>query len=254
MKIKNVKIFGERNTSTTAMKLLIEQNSMSAILASNAEELDPYFEMNWPQGKLAVFREVYQDFIFRQNKHPLFSWKHTKPVALWSDALKNHFIIFMIRHPASWVLGLQRKPYHVKIKVPTSLYDFVSCDWPTVERENLEKATFKPLELWNEKARAYLVMREKLNEKDISNEVISFESFAQDQIAVFHKIQKNLIEPCKKVKIISRSTKNASKDHNFYRDYYGNQLWKREIDEKTMALINDQVDWDVAQKFGYSPL
>jgi len=51
-----------------------------------------------------------------------------------------------------------------------------------------------------------------------------------------------------------RSTKDQSKDSNYYRDYYLNEKGRREISSEAMSIINDSVDKELMSHFGYKVL
>ncbi|MDG1718853.1 MAG: hypothetical protein P8H17_03390 [Flavobacteriales bacterium] len=54
-----------------------------------------------------------------------------------------------------------------------------------------------------------------------------------------------------KFKNYDNSTKNDNKDFNDYQDYYLNELWRKELDNDEINLINSKLDLNVLSHFGY---
>lgn len=119
----SIKIFGERNSATTALKQLIERNSSSRVLPSVAEELDPQFRFRMrlltglPMG--SRLGERYIDGVFR-GEQPRFAWKHAATAFDDASSLSDCAVVFAVRHPASWLLALHRRPYHACGPVPAA--------------------------------------------------------------------------------------------------------------------------------------
>ena len=132
MRHVKIKIFGERNSSTNALRRLLEQNTQSRVLPSVAPELDPHFAERMksmaqrPQANL--LQESYVDSIFRTAK-PQFSWKHGATHFASLDDFRDCLVIFALRHPASWLLALHRRPYHALQPVPSRFEDFLQAPW-----------------------------------------------------------------------------------------------------------------------------
>jgi hypothetical protein len=253
----NVKIFGERNSATTALKLLIERNSSSRVLPSVAEELDPMFRARMRMLSRLPFGsrlgERYIDSVFRGNAPP-FSWKHTATEFADIASLRDCVVVFAVRHPASWLLGLHRRPYHSSTRVPKSFAEFLAVRWKTVERDNLGRRSLRPAELWNMKLASYVSVSARLLDAGIPCRWVLFEDFVRDQASVFGALRGLLRNPTTAVSAITASTKERSKGLGYYRDYYGKKRWLADIDEADRKRIDDSVDWSLAARFGYRRL
>lgn len=253
---QRVKIFGERNTGTNALKQLIEKNSDSRVLPSVASELDPWFPLKWrtlallPGGKARI--ERYIDGVFR-GRTPTLAWKHAATnltdVSDFSDCL----VVLTTRHPASWALALYRRPYHSFGEKPSTFPEFLSMRWQPVTRDALTAGAFTPIEMWNMKMRSYVTFASALATKGAAHVWVRFEDFVGDQEAVFDRLRGCLTNPAETCSIVSASTKDPSKDYAYYRDYYRREAWATEIDPDSEAILTDAVDWSIAVAFGYRP-
>jgi hypothetical protein len=142
------KIFGERNTSTNALKQIIESNSFSRCCPSTSKELDPDLarRLGRLQNRSRAAVEAEIDRVFARNTDRE-SWKHCATNFENAGSFADLQIFFLVRHPASWLLSLFRNPYHILGKRPDRLADFLEYPWKTVGRERLGQATFTPLSL-----------------------------------------------------------------------------------------------------------
>lgn len=253
----NVKIFGERNSATTALKRLIERNSSSRVLPSVVEELSPSFGAKrrmlarLPLGP--SLSERYIDSVFR-GKPPRFAWKHAATEFSDAGSLEDCVVVFAVRHPASWLRALHRKPYHLPGRVPAAFPQFLAARWRTVGRDNLGRRALRPAELWNAKMRSYASFSARLLDAGIPCRWVRFEDFVHDQARVFDALRGLLSRPATDVSIVTRSTKERSKSVHFYREYYGNRRWLAEIDAIGRERIDESVDWSLAAQFGYRRL
>lgn len=254
---RTVKIFGERNTSTNALKQLIERNSRSVVAPSIAKDLDPLFSERMAVIKArpdySRAREDYLDSVFRDAR-PLHSWKHAATTFSTADDFAECLIIFTVRHAASWLLALHRQPYHALQPVPDTFAEFISAPWTTTERERLNGETYTPMTLYNTKIASYRALAGRLAARGIEHRFVRFEDFACGQTAVFAGLKTSLHEPADVPAILRHSTKEGGQDPRFYRDYYGEEKWRDELSSTTREMINDKIDWKFAEEFGYRAL
>jgi hypothetical protein len=252
-----IKIFGERNTGTNALKQLIETNSDSRVLPSIAKELDPRFtKVVRLLARLpfkAVLREAYTDHVF-SGRSPRLSWKHTATEFGGAADFSECAVILTTRHPASWLLALHRRPYHAAEKVSTDFSEFLTTKWKPVRRDNLSERFVTPVEMWNVKMRSYMSLARQLSEQGVPFVWLRFEDFVVDQSAAFERIRGFLLSPAESATAVDESTKDKSKSYQYYRNYYGRALWLNEIDERSLGMIDRSVDWEIAGLFDYRPL
>lgn len=255
--MKLVKIFGERNTSTNALKKLLEENSNSRVAPSVIGEVAPRIR---DLVKIATktklphtLRERLIDYGF-SGKTALNSWKHTATNFENIDDLDDAHVIFCVRHPASWVLGLYRKPYQIHETNYSDLRSFLDIRWTTAGRERLQKAPISATETYNMKLESYAQLQESLSNKSISYSIVRHEDFAVNQLEVFSKLAMHLDEPAEHPKELTRSTKDSRKDADYYKNYYGKMLWLKDIDSQSLDKINNEIDWAQLSQYEYSPI
>jgi hypothetical protein len=252
-----IKIFGERNTSTNALKLLIERNSGARLAPSVAREIDPGIarRLKWAR-RLRVpeaLRERMIDRVF-EGHDCLKAWKHTTTRFDDVTPLAGCHVIFCVRHPASWLLGLHRRPYHIHTSIPADLGAFLDLRWNTVGREGLGRAQTSAMELYNLKMAAYADLQSRLGAVSATCSIVRHEDFAVDQAAVFAALVPFLGSPPKAFRPLERSTKDPSRSRSYYEEYYGNQRWRDEIDAECATRINAEIVWSALRPLGYEPL
>lgn len=252
--VAKVKIFGERNTSTNAMKRMIEMNSGARVLPSVVGDLRPGFQhpvmrfFRNLRGSGYTEKRIEETF---ENVTPERSWKHCATIFDDVSYFEGCVVLFMVRNPYSWLQALHRRPYHARQAVPESLEEFLTAEWQPTKRDLVGTQSLTPIELYNRKLSSYLQFMRQLDAGAHLHFVVTFEAFAVDQIAAFQEFGFHLKDCVPAPKALERSTKDRSRDKDFYRDYYGNELWKKDISPGARDIINDGIDWTVANRFGY---
>jgi len=252
-----IKIFGERNTSTNALHLLIERNSVARLAPSVARDLDPTIarRLKWAR-RLRLphaLREQMIDRVFA-GRDCLAAWKHTTPRFDDIAPLAGCHVIFCVRHPASWLLALQRRPYHIPGTIPADFGAFLDLRWKTVGREGLRRAQTSAMELYNLKMAAYADLQARLAAVPATFSIVRHEDFAVDQAAVFASLAPFLEARAGTFRPLERSTKDPSMTRAHYADFYGAERWRDDIDAACAARINAAIDWPVVRPLGYAPL
>lgn len=254
MTVKHVKIYGERNTGTNVLKKLIEENSASQVLPSVTDEVMPAFRRienvlaRIPHS--ASLQDWCGDMVFR-NQPPGMTWKHAATHFDDPSAFSDCLVLLLTRHPASWLLALHRHPYHIDLKKSTNLPVFLEEEFSLLGRDRLKCRTITPPHLWNSKMESYLTFIDQMEKHGIRHRVLKFEDLVTDQATVFSSIDEQLIDPARQISIVEKSTKDDSKNYEYYRNYYGNSLWATEIDEQSRNIIGREIDWKVAGQFHY---
>lgn len=250
-----IKVFGERNTSTNALSELLQQNGTAMLHPSQVDELGFGTRLIAAASRKLVRdqakREKAIDAAFRRYG-PLAAWKHCATrfgdVATFRDTL----VVVCVRHPISWLLALHRRPYQSVGAVPDDFTEFLSMQWPTAERERLDGATLTPPQLYNAKLKSYLDLSAAMEADRQELHIVKFEDFATDQLAVFAGLANQIKGASAAPRPITKSTKDATKDAAFYKDYYGNNRWLADLSLAENEYANDMIDWDSAGRFGYA--
>lgn len=249
-----VKVFGERNTGTNAVKRLIEQNSQSTCLPGTAGEIDPTAGRSIERSLWLSRRQRERriDLIFA-GQGPKFAWKHCAARFEDVSAFDGLLVLFLVRHPASWLLSFSKNPYNAVVRPPSNLARFLDFDWQTVARERLEQRRYKPLDLLATKIASYLMLAEQLAERGISYRFLRFEDLVLAQQQCFADLKSDLFGPAGEFRPLSQSTKTRRKNLRAYQKYYASEQWRGELAGLETA-INQRVDWNQMRRFGYQPI
>lgn len=261
--MKEVKIFGERNTGTNALKRIIENNSKSICLPGTVQDVDSSHRLKFKKWKLLQLSTGKSELWYKRrqaaeidkifSKQPLTNkWKHSATYTHDVIQLQNVTVLFCIRHPVSWIYGLWKKPYHALQPTPNEFKEFIKVDWELMERDNLNTRTLKPVELYIEKLNSYIDIIEKLQAKKINFKIIKMEELILQQESVFENIKNVLLSPNLEFSKLSNSTKSKNLDLEYYKYFYGNEIWRTEI-SKHIADITDQIPTELYKYFDYEP-
>jgi len=227
---------------------------MSTCLPGVEAKLKPYVNalVNhrfFPKGR---FQEKIDDWIFA-NSSSLHSWKHCATNFDNIEMFSGILVLFTVRHPASWVLSLFRRPYHQLGGRSKDLSTFIERRWKTVERERLGGQTLRPLELYQCKLESYRQFSSKLNVNNIPYHFVRFEDLVLDQKRVFDAVKSYLDNPTNQFVELRESTKEPGKTLEDYRSYYGEERWRDSLGGLEHR-INEQIDWSALKEFRYEPL
>lgn len=250
MKKPLIKIYGERNTGTNYLSQLIRLNL-------DVDELPgvvPLYVLLLQF--LLPGRERVRDIYFNLTYHKNLGWKHTlvKPAivlssySLYSDNLS---FVTITKNPYAWLLSLYKRPYHQYYQHKPDFETFLTSPWQTIDRDNVPLMLPSPVELWNLKNASYLQLSDifpVLNmryEDLVANPGQTIELMAQT--FAYHWKTARFTD-------YHKSTKEKSKDSNFYRDYYLQERWKAKLSPQAIALINERLDDDLVRHFGYEKL
>jgi hypothetical protein len=255
MNIRQLKIFGERNTGTRAVTLLIEQNIGRIICPSMRD-----FVKDWPAREALTheFNEPYKRFLHHALVDDIFSQapteyrqKHTAPEYSQNFLEFEIGVIFLIKNPYSWVLSMYNSPYGLLLPKPDKFSRFLQNPWLGLRRDNIPSVLSCPLELWNRKLAAYCCFAEFARRDGLPLLFIKFEEFVADQLEVLSKIRSVFGFPGDCTVVITASTKDPRLDWNYYREYYCGEAWRSSFSAEDLEFCATTINWDLAARFGY---
>lgn len=249
-----IKIFGERNTATNALRKLIAGIPGASPLPSTASEIDEdaYRRIRQECWDEVETREARIDGIFAQAGERS-AWKHCATKFVHAAPFESCLVLFTVRHPASWLVGLFGNPYHALAPIPHTLPAFINFDWETVGRERLRGETFKPLQLYDAKLRSYLEFSTRLERAGIAYRFIRFEDIVLQQEQVFRSVAEHIGRPDVAFTPVDDSTKTPGRKLADYQDYYGRERWRERI-EGLESQVDELIDWELTAFLGYKPL
>ncbi len=241
-----LKIYGERNTGTTYLQALIQQNLHATPLRGTAPR-------RWR--RLARGREWPIDLYFRLTFPRNLGWKHR--MAPTQDQLARiripldqlHFLI-IVKNPYAWLLSLYRRPYHYQGAL-TDFDTFLTSPWPTVGREHHPEPFPNPMALWNAKYASYLRLLTQH-----SGQVLRYEDLLADPQETLTQVADTLgIRQQPQFQNIHTSVKGD--DHQRFEDYqryYLEEAWRQALTPAQLATINRHLDFSLMQTLGYEPI
>jgi hypothetical protein len=196
-------------------------------------------------------RDKYFELTYEKN----LGWKHTtvKPeseLRRYEILKKGVTFVTVTKTPYSWLLSLHRWPYHHYYGEKPDFVSFLRAPWKTVGRDNCESVMRDPIELWNVKNKSYL----RLKSVDVTN--ITSESVLADPKALIDSLSDSfaILKSDNYFSNLNESTKDKSKNYDYYNDYYLNERWKDELTDESVAIINSRLDKNLAAYFGYEIL
>ena len=255
-----LKLYGERNTGTTYLARLIEQNLDATLLPGTVPMA--WFDGAQPAAAVLAhygievqeFDELWRDLFFELNFETTLGWKHTLVVPEKLDPVplaKEVVYVTLTKNPYSWLLSLYRRPYHRRSTPSDDLAGFVTTPWPTVRRENHPEPFETPVHLWNQKNSSYLALA---NERTCMN--LTYETLLAQPREVIESIaaiaRAERLGPFRNVD--SSTKEDPSRSFAYYRRYYLDEAWKRELSDDVVALITQRLEPALLAHFGYAQL
>jgi len=242
---RGVKIFGERNTGTNALSQFIAQNSESPLFPGTFSQLpnaDPSVLKQKGRGET----EHLIDRAFSHQPAP-FQWKHCATNFTDEDLAQFNSCttLVLLRNPISWCLALWKNPYNSLVELPQRFDEFVNVKWKTAGRERLDSKELSPPDLINLKMSYYKEFVSRGQKNGLLMKVLRFERLVCSPLSVWMNIKDNLSNPKENPVLIERSTKDRSKNLQFYQAYYGEEKWKSEISQNTYNVLEKHIDWNL---------
>jgi hypothetical protein len=166
-------------------------------------------------------------------------------------ASSSPLFVTITKNPYSWLLSLYDRPYHQHYKKKPSFEDFLTTKWVTVMRENGPKTFSSPVALWNIKNASYLTLR---NNFKVIN--LKYENLLADPKKTIDLIRSQLnLQTINNTFVnLELSTKENSKNHDYYKKYYLDEIWKGKLNPKIIDIINNKLDYQVMKSYGYNKL
>ena len=258
---KSIKIFGERNTSTRALRELIVSNQLATVLPGTSGQISRAtvrFAKQVQRLEKTLGRRQYplsewtKDLTFRGCRAS-HAWKHTCTDFKDVSDLAGHLVLVCVRHPSSWLLALHRRPYHELVELPKRFESFLEMSWKTLGRDRTNREVLTPPKLYNRKIKGYLALRDAIESANGQFAFVRFEDFAIDQVGVLRSLPLGPEIESRNLVPVRKSTKDPSKDHDYYRDYYGNERWRTNISPDAQNMITDAINWEQLHQFMYVP-
>jgi hypothetical protein len=259
MKVRRLKIFGERNTGTNALAQLIKKNIGEILCPGVAREV----VADWPARlrSIAGFDEPYRLFLQHAMIDDIFSampaecaFKHTAPEFSPRFIEQEVGIIFLVKNPYSWLVSMFRRPHGMLLPKVDDFSLFLRRPWLTLTRDNLPRVLASPVEMWNRKVAAYCRFATAAAQQGLPFCILKFEDFVHDQLAALRTIRTVFGFPDELAVPIVSSTKEPGLDMHYYRMYYSTEAWRSSFSSADLAFCLAAIDWLLAATFAYSKI
>ncbi len=254
-----IKVFGERNTGTRAVSLMLAR--MPHVQRRVGQRVSPLINGQVEAAILAEMRGSWRRLYLHALRDEAAAresakdpWKHAAPVLTPEMAAAGVRTICMHRNPYSWFLSFARRPYHLKGPPANSLDAFLHRPWMTERREGVGAVLASPMQLWTLKLAAAERYRVAALDEDLPCEFIAFETFVQDRRAVLEQVLSDMDTCCEGLADLEENTKPGDANLDTLAKYYAKEAWKQDLTQPLVAGINALVDWDLAGRLGYEAL
>ncbi len=105
------------------------------------------------------------------------------------------------------------------------------------------------MDLWNYKLAAY---REFAKVSDVPFQFLKFEKFVLAPEVEVRRVLGAFEVPSNQIRTIPNSTKTEKTSLNDIAKYYETEEWRGNLTAELVSRINDLVDWQLAEHFGYT--
>lgn len=210
----DVKIFGERNSGTNVLRRLVEANSEARVLPSVISEVSPSWHFFSRAISYPSLKERLIDYGF-STQSPSHYWKHCALAAEDCKYFSGISVVFIVRHPLSWSLSMERRPYHLlPVRKVTGKLNFLRQKFRLLRRDRLGRGDITIPELWNQKVGSYITSSDQLVKAGIPSIVVKFEDLLTSQIEFFRELGGRVCigRHTNRFHEIHESTKNGGKN------------------------------------------
>jgi hypothetical protein len=248
-----LKVYGERNTGTNFVTMLVRKNFAVTGL-QDQNRVGEHFS-RWGNGLAA---EDYgklclklMDMDCERVRHSDFGWKHGAPPEreIRSAEHSPHTLFICIaKHPLSWLRSLHARPYSPLERPPSNFHEFIRYQMPVSRRDNLGPLQrLGMVELWNAKNAAFARLP-AIAGRCI---VIAYEEILNNPQAFLSRISQYLLPMGSEFVWDLPSTKKDGLSFEEYRTKYDLSRSSQIVSAEDLEFINARLDRDVLRTFGY---
>lgn len=185
---------------------------------------------------------------------PLGAWKHAAAIYDPAFAENDVYVLAAVKSPGAWLTSMFRRPYHRLGSLERgSLASFAAAPWICVRRELTPPVVPNIVELWNLKVASYLKFEKAARPSGVRCLVVRAEDLILDQSATLGRVFDWLgIDPVAPIPEITADTKHKGRTLDDMKRYYGDELWRKEIDDATGDILSRHANRDLLARFGYT--
>lgn len=254
------KLYGERNAGTNYVEQLVRLNLDAEVIRGYVPRsyiplfLAKKIRVGFPKigGRL---NEAGLDHYFTSHFDETLGWKHMcpDPEAIGEEKRRRVRFACLVKNPYAWFVSLHRMPHH-RGSMPGPIEEFAGELFPIKRaREGLDVDGLLPMELWNVKARAYLEFVERVTH----GAVIRYEDFLTDEKAEISRLRAVLNLAARPeftpvphpMKLVSTTQSQGD-----FKTYHRERKWLAALTPRTIEILNEQLDHDLAARLGYEAI
>ncbi|MEM8788964.1 MAG: hypothetical protein AAGE76_11945 [Pseudomonadota bacterium] len=252
-----VKIFGERNTGTRAAIRLVRQveGVSLRVRARETPPVDTATEVAIEGAMKGHWKRLYLQAMADDLAAPEAAddpWKHAVPRLTPAMRAARVKTLILVRDPYSWLLGLARRPYHIKGPNAESLEDFVARPWLTEGREGMPAVVASPVDLWRAKTSGGMIYRDTAIAAGLACEILRFEDFLADPAGSVIAALQRMDVDCADLRPARTNTKRGEADLSRLQAYYAAEAWRVRFSRETVARVNARLDAETVAAAGYA--
>ena len=247
-----VKVFGERNSGTNFLNLMLVGNGVRSLVLNKEPDFVPAeWVTRFAEKDREFFVERYLDQLDRQEYLRNFGWKHARVSVDRLAALEffpRTFFILLIRNPVNFVASLHRRPYNVLPGILADRKQFIRSPLIANERDHLDSILVRnPVEFWVKKTTAAIEMAASVKNACL----LRYEDLVADTVGAIRWLGRAGLDFATDDIVQVSSTK---KDPVSFAEYRTKALSfdpDREFDAEDLAFIMGQVPRPLARLVGY---
>lgn len=247
-----VKVFGERNSGTNFLNLMLHGNGVHAtILDKDKDFLPAEWVLGFAEQHRDFFVERYLDQLDRQEFSRNFGWKHAR---VSFDRFATHemfprtFFILLVRNPYNFVSSLHRRNYNILPPVATDRKSFIRAPLMANERDHVDNVYVRtPVDLWNQKTLAAIDLTLKVKNACL----VRYEDVVRDTIGFIRWLSRAGLVFDHDDIVPMASTKRDPIRFEDYRAKALNFDPAEEFDAEDHAFIRDRIPEKLARMLGY---
>lgn len=251
-----LKIFGERNTATNYLELLVNENIHCEIIKSNLpnrvkqvvrtiRKLDKSL-CNWR------LDEHIRDFLYLYPLSSRLGWKHRllPDTETKCNLPTDVYYLLTVREPFAWLSSMYKRPHNLSVETTEmSFSEFLRVQCRSVRREMTSFKFYEnPIEIWNLKTRAMLSFS-KLRRSSI----FRHEDLVLQPLEELERLSRELGVDFKNEEIVipGESTKKDGRTKQDMELYICEKKWMEAFSEADIAFVRSKLDKSLTSQFDY---
>jgi hypothetical protein len=238
-----LKIFGERNTGTHYIADILGKNLDIHILSGSPP---------WWWKKRFDLQNRSMSAYFLMTRWRNLGWKHSVPSLIDKETAET-IVLLVVKNPYSWLLSLHKLLYHNRAAKRLSFPEFIRKPCPRMAVDNVDAQAVLPMELWNIKNRSYCALTDEVEHSFL----VRYENVLRHPAKLVLDFANKFGIPHQKIIVLlERGAEAADRGKSFqdYQDFYLKGHWKDRLMPDDISHINEYLDVDLIEKFGYPVL